>query len=132
MSKPVHDLNLASTYVQLRNDGVARLLPVTDSFWPDLAAGNRPDVNPGRLVSMFDFAEDWRNWERHPAGDELVILLSGSAEMLMEQEQGILRKQLGNAGDYVLVPKNTWHTVHTRRCAMLFVTPGEGTEHKPV
>jgi hypothetical protein len=33
----------------------------------------------------------------------------------------------------VLVPPNTWHTGKVRRSAkMLFVTPGEGTENRPV
>jgi hypothetical protein len=35
--------------------------------------------------------------------------------------------------DHVLVPPNTWHTVRTEvATTMLFLTPGAGTEHRPV
>lgn len=132
MSKAPNNLNLVDTYVQLFEGGAARLLPVDDSFWPDVMAGKRADIEPGRMVSKFEFSENWRSWERHPAGDELVILVSGKVEMLLEQADGIRRTQLEKSGDYVLIPKNTWHTAHTSMgCSMLFVTPGAGTEHKP-
>ena len=39
---------------------------------------------------------------------------------------------LPEPGAYVLVPRGTWHTAKTStRCRMLFVTAGEGTEHRP-
>lgn len=31
------------------------------------------------LVSVHEFSEPWGSWERHPAGDEIVMLLSGKA-----------------------------------------------------
>lgn len=127
VSRPIH---LSSTYVQLLDGGAARLLEVTDSFWPDVMAGKRPDIEPGRMVSMFSFSENWRMWERHPAGDELVILVSGSVEFLLDLPGGVTRTKLDKPGELAIVPKNTWHTAHTSGCSMLFVTPGEGTDHK--
>jgi len=39
---------------------------------------------------------------------------------------------LNQVGEYVLVPKNTWHTAKVRKPSrMLFITPGEGTENRP-
>jgi mannose-6-phosphate isomerase-like protein (cupin superfamily) len=36
-------------------------------------------------------------------------------------------------GAFVVVPKGTWHTARTSvRSKMLFVTPGQGTENKPI
>jgi quercetin dioxygenase-like cupin family protein len=131
MPKAPPSVQLESTYVQLDDDGVARLLPVTDSFWPELMAGRRPDVERGRMVSMYQFAENWPSWERHPAGDELVVLVSGTAELLLEQAAGVTRAKLHRPGEFVLVPRNTWHTAHTQGCTMLFVTAGRGTEHRP-
>jgi hypothetical protein len=32
------------------------------------------------LVATFAFDADWPTWERHPAGDELVCLLSGEVD----------------------------------------------------
>ena len=42
------------------------------------------------LVSCYEFDADWANWELHPAGDEVVILLSGQATMLLQHEHGIV------------------------------------------
>jgi quercetin dioxygenase-like cupin family protein len=40
---------------------------------------------------------------------------------------------LTEPGSYVLVPMNVWHTARTDAPAtMLFLTPGSGTEHRPV
>jgi hypothetical protein len=40
---------------------------------------------------------------------------------------------LSRPDEYLLVPKGTWHTARTAvPTNMLFVTPGEGTENKPV
>jgi hypothetical protein len=35
------------------------------------------DGAEGRMVVMNEQAETWPSWERHPAGDELVLLLEG-------------------------------------------------------
>jgi quercetin dioxygenase-like cupin family protein len=83
------------------------------------------------LVTQFDFSSDWPNWERHPAGDELVILLAGSAELCLELSSGTSRMRLSAPGEFVLVPRDTWHTARTTvACSMLFVTHGPGTEHR--
>ena len=40
---------------------------------------------------------------------------------------------LQEPGTYVIVPKGTWHTARVAKAAkMLFITPGEGTQNKPV
>lgn len=125
--------SLASTYVHLSDETSASLVPVSDGFWEDLESGQRPALERGRLVTQFDFSADWPNWERHPAGDELVILLSGSAEFVIELELGTTRTRLSAPGDFALVPRGAWHTARTHEpCSLLFVTHGPGTEHRPV
>jgi quercetin dioxygenase-like cupin family protein len=84
-------------------------------------------------MTAFTFSEPWSSWERHPAGEELVMLLSGAATLLLEQDGKVSAVQLTATGEYVLVPPNTWHTVSTDvATTMLFLTPGAGTEHRPV
>lgn len=84
-------------------------------------------------MSAFTFSEPWATWERHPAGEEVVMLLSGAATLLIEEagdERGV---QLNSPGDYVLVPQGAWHTARTNiPTTMLFLTPGRDTEHRPV
>lgn len=82
------------------------------------------------LVSAYQFESDWPTWEKHPAGDEVVVLLSGSARMLMKTSSGEKAVVLDKAGDYIVVPADTWHTAKVSEPThMLFITPGEGTEH---
>lgn len=122
---------LGSTYVHLKDDLSASLVPVTDSFWPELVSGQRPELFRGRLVTQFDFSSDWPTWEMHPAGDELVVLLHGSVELLLEVNGEQRSRRLTKPGEFVLVPPNTWHTARvTEPCSMLFVTPGEGTQNR--
>ncbi|MBV9190616.1 MAG: cupin domain-containing protein [Betaproteobacteria bacterium] len=74
-------------------------------------------------------AHVWPTWERHPAGDEIVCLLSGRATFVLEDGKRI---DVGEPGEFVIVPKGTWHTAKTTvPTKMVFVTPGEGTENKP-
>ena len=125
--------SILDTYLHVRNDGSAVQIPVAESFWQELAGGLHPELDAGRLLSAFSFAEPWSSWERHPAGDELVMLLSGQASMLLEEAGGERVVELRNPGDFVLVPANVWHTARTSvATTMLFLTPGAGTEHRAV
>jgi mannose-6-phosphate isomerase-like protein (cupin superfamily) len=123
-------MNLVSTYVHLQADRRAALQPVTETFWPTIES--RRDLDPGQLVMRFDFTGDWPTWEVHPAGDEIVTLLSGEAEMILRTAKGDERVTLKTPGDFVVVPKGVWHTgKHRVPTSMLFITPGEGTENRP-
>lgn len=82
------------------------------------------------LISAHQFSEDWPTWEKHPAGDELVVLLSGRAEILMRRKSGDESITLESPGACVIVPRDTWHTARIARpTSMLFVTPGEQTQN---
>ena len=122
-------MNLVSTYVHLKPDRLAALEPVTETFWPTIET--RSDLDPGQLVMRFDFTGDWPTWEVHPAGDEIVTLLSGEAEMILRTAKGDERVTLKTPGDFVVVPKGVWHTgKHRVPTSMLFITPGEGTQNR--
>jgi mannose-6-phosphate isomerase-like protein (cupin superfamily) len=124
---------LSTTYVHLPDEISANPVPVSDTFWDELASGDRPALERGRLVTQFDFSSNWPNWERHAFGDELVILLSGSAELLLDLPSGTSRTRMSAPGEFVLVPRDTWHTARTdKECSMLFITHCPGTEHREV
>lgn len=135
-SKARDDSNRAShilgTFLHFGDDGRAGEIPVDDSFWQGLAAGAQPGLDQGRLMSAFSFAEPWPTWERHPAGEELVMLLSGAAILVLEESGQERAVTLSEPGSYVLVPMNVWHTARTNvPTTLLFLTPGAGTEHRP-
>jgi mannose-6-phosphate isomerase-like protein (cupin superfamily) len=69
--------------------------------------------------------------EMHPNGDEVVCLLSGRATMVLEIDGREKLVELDEPGAYVIVPQGTWHTARTNEpCRMLFITAGEGTQHR--
>ena len=123
---PLH-FDPSETYVHLTSGGVAERLAGGDAFW------SRPDVDGfgrGWLVSEFECASDWSNWEMHPEADEFVYLLSGEATMLLELPQGVQEVPMSGRAA-VVVPKGTWHTAKVSvPSRMLFVTMGHGTQHR--
>lgn len=125
--------DIIGTYLHFRDDGRADTVHVSASFWEELAAGKHPQLDHGRLMSAFTFSEPWSTWERHPVGEELVMLLSGSATVVLEESGQERTVHLSSPGSYVLVPQNVWHTAKTSvPTTMLLLTPGAGTEHRPV
>jgi mannose-6-phosphate isomerase-like protein (cupin superfamily) len=125
--------NLNSAYLRLRPDSSIEPLPTGDDFWPRLMAGALGDFHHEYLVTTFTYDRDWSSWERHPKGDEIVCLLSGVATLVLDESGGPTRIELREPGDYVRVPRGTWHTAKTTTpTTMLFITAGEGTENRPL
>jgi len=124
---------ILNTYLHVRDGASMQTVPAPQTFWSDLGEGKHPELDQGRLMSAFTFSEPWSSWERHPAGDELVMLLSGAATLVLDDAGHERTLELRSPGDYFVVPRNTWHTARTTVATiMMFLTPGAGTEHRPV
>ena len=62
-------------------------------------------------------------WERHPAGDEVVMIVGG-ATVISFLEDGAERSVRLVEGDLVVVPRNTWHRFETAdEVKVMSVTP---------
>lgn len=80
------------------------------------------------LISAHEFTENWPTWEIHPKGDEMVVLMGGSAEFILKTNAETESVLLVEPGSFVVVPGNTWHTaIINDHASLLFITPGEGT-----
>ena len=125
-------LDLASTFVVVEPHHAAIPVAVTPAIFAEL--DERFDHFKGRLlVSSFGFDSDWSSWEVHPAGDEIVCLLSGDVTMVLDRNGVEEVVHLRDPGSFLIVPKGTWHTARTSvPTRMLFVTPGEGTQNRPI
>jgi mannose-6-phosphate isomerase-like protein (cupin superfamily) len=123
--------DLTTTYVVARPDGDVPRIPVDDSFWPEVMAGGHPELNGGWMIGAFDYTSDWDSWERHPIGDEIVTLLAGRVEMVLDLD-GRQWSVPVEAGRTVIVPRGAWHRaiVHEPGRA-IHITLGEGTHHRP-
>ncbi len=101
MSREAGPFNLHSNYVRLRSDASAEVLPVGRTFWQDLASGALGDFHNEYLVTTHSFSENWPMWEMHPNGDEVVILLSGSVDFVLEKKTGNKMMPLREVGSWV-------------------------------
>jgi len=89
------------------------------------------DGDDGRMVCVFPQPASWSTWERHPAGEELVVLLSGRIDVIQEIDGEHRRVEL-HAGQAMVNPRGVCHTADVHEPGKgLFVTPGRGTEHRP-
>jgi quercetin dioxygenase-like cupin family protein len=127
--------DLSRTFVHLSPG--ARATPLPEFTWSpeymaQYAARFATDGAEGRLVCISAQGATWDSWERHPAGEEVVVLLSGRVDVIQDLEGGRNLVEL-HPGEALINPIGVWHTavVHEPGQA-LFITPGEGTEHRPL
>ncbi len=129
MQMTAEAFDLATTYVQLDDGPAAVAVEVDEEFWETI--DRRPELHGGRLVGTFHNPADWDVWEMHPAGDEVVCLLSGAIDVVLEEERGEQVVAL-KAGHTCIVPKGVWHTANVREPGdTLHITRGDGTQHRP-
>jgi mannose-6-phosphate isomerase-like protein (cupin superfamily) len=115
--------------VQLDDGPAAFAVDVDDEFWETI--DRRSDLHGGRLVGAFHNAADWDIWEMHPAGDEIVCLLSGAIDVVLDEPPGERVVAL-EAGQTCIVPRGVWHRAVVREPGdTLHITRGEGTQHRP-
>ena len=122
--------DLISTYVHLQ-DGVAAVpVEVGEDFWATI--DKRTELYSGRLVTLFHIqsTDEWVHWEMHPAGDEVVYLLSGAIDIILQEESSERIIELRSRAAS-LIPRGVWHRaiVHTPS-DLLFITRGAGTQHR--
>jgi mannose-6-phosphate isomerase-like protein (cupin superfamily) len=97
------------------------------------AYGQRHDADgvEGRLVTMYRFAQSWDNWEMHPAGEEVVLCLSGQVTLHQEHADGTVATVTIGPNEYAINPPGTWHTADIEgEATALFITAGMGTEYR--
>jgi mannose-6-phosphate isomerase-like protein (cupin superfamily) len=133
--------DLHRTYIHL--DGPwAATIDVSDSFWQELmtrdyrsAPVTRVGEGGGWLVTSFHMSADTPTWEMHPEGDEVLHLVSGEMDVVLEEEGGRGRERVIplRAGSTCIVPRGAWHRQIVRVPSdLLAVTFGRGSQHRPV
>ena len=127
--------DLSSTFLHLGLGATATPLPGFEWSASYLDAYDQrfeSDGAEGRLVCVSPQDETWDSWERHPAGDEVVVLLSGHVDVVQDHGGDEVTITL-RPGQALVNPRGVWHRgiVHEAGTA-LFITPGRGTEHRPL
>jgi len=136
---PTHSaFDPTNTYVHLEDGGEAMPVTVTATFWQELMTGDyhseettRVANGDGWLVTKFHMSNDSPTWEMHPAGDELLYLLSGAMQIILEDQGGNRVVEL-RMGEACLVPRGLWHRPMVRTSGdLLAITYGKGTQNRP-
>ena len=101
------------------------------------AARDLPEMELRRLgsfdratIGLFHFSGK-APWERHPDGDELIVVLDGGGEITVLAEPGgePIRAEL-RPGRLFVCPRGLWHRpVATPSMTALYLTPLAGSEH---
>ncbi len=122
MADPTFDLSRAN--VGLLRDGSSRLIH---------SEGGPPARVDGFVVGAPLMTRDApHDGEMHPDGDELLYLISGHVDVVLE-EDGAERSVEMRPGQGLVVPRGVWHKVRLREPSQLVhVTPGPGGEHRPL
>ena len=127
--------DLARTFVHLGQGSTATPLPDFEWSAEQVEVYRRrfaADGKEGRLVCVIAQDATWDGWERHPGGEEVVFLISGRVDVVQDIDgtDHVVELQPGQA---MVNPVNVWHTARVHEPGLaLFITPGEGTEHRPL
>ena len=127
-----HSFDLSRTFVHLANSGHAEPVRITPSFWRESSSSALYD----RLVGAFDFnsSQDLHSsmQEMHPEADELLFLVSGAIDVLLEEAHSERTISLV-AGQAAIVPRGVWHRLVLRRPGkLLFVNSRTGMQSRDV
>jgi ABC-type uncharacterized transport system permease subunit/mannose-6-phosphate isomerase-like protein (cupin superfamily) len=120
-----------ATIVHLREDGGAVPVAWTPEVFRTLGTGDRDRVIGAKhAAEPADVHTD--EWEMHPKGDEILYLLTGLLDVVLDEPGGERRVRLQH-GQACLVPRGTWHRlILCQPSDLLFITPASGTRHRPV
>ncbi len=134
MSTPTGPFSLDADPVHLA--GSLRATPVegfdfTPGSFMAYMAAHCTDDDPGRIAMVEHSPVSWGAWERHTAGDELVIVISGVAQFIQEIDAEHVRQTV-TPGQAIINPQGVWHTADADEpFSAVYLTPCPGTEHRP-
>ena len=123
--------DLMQTYLSLKKSGEIEKLEGGERFWSK--SGEELDkLGEDWLITEFQSTEDWQSWEMHPAGEEIVYLLRGAADLILEKDGNQKKIELRGKG-LVIIPPETWHTAKIfEPSVFLVITLGRETKHRQV
>jgi mannose-6-phosphate isomerase-like protein (cupin superfamily) len=95
------------------------------------ARRDRWELGCGHILTVFRYEASLDYQERHPDGDEFVMVLSGDVELLL-MAAGTERHVRLADGLGVIIPAGTWHQLIVHQpSSLLFVTPVPArTQHR--
>ena len=117
-----------NTVLHLAGSGAIPLWDNDASSWNPT---DHPELNSGQVLSVFTYSKTWDYQERHLDGEEMVLVLSGDVDLLLDHGKGEVAIRV-ESGSGSIVPTGTWHRIAPRKSStVLFITPVPArTEHR--
>ena len=121
--------NLSRTFAYLARAGPGERLDTRQKgFWASLADRDLDGYLVGQVAMRRNTA-----WERHRDGDELLVMLTGALDVVLDHDDAAEQVIELCAGRSLLVPATVWHRQLVRTPGdLLFITPGPGTDRRGV
>jgi mannose-6-phosphate isomerase-like protein (cupin superfamily) len=114
-------------YISLGAGGEIKTFEGGDKFW-SLSGAELDKIGENWLITEFYFEEDWKSWEMHPHGEEIVYLLSGAMDLILEKDENRQTIELRGKGS-VVIPQGAWHTAKVFAPSnLLVITLGKDTQ----
>ena len=116
-------IDLTRTPVGMDRAGTARPLPTS---------AGAPAIDGLTVGAAVMSSDPPHGGEMHPDGDELLYLVSGRVDVVLEEDGGEERVEL-EPGQAFVVPRGVWHRVALREPShILYLTPGPGGQYRPL
>lgn len=124
MSK-AHPISLQEEFAKL--DFLGDRTPHTSARESSRAFAELSDYRDG-AVFIGHYAGD-SEWERHPQGDEIVLVVEGETTLFLMSGGKEVENTLCT-GQLFVVPKNTWHRFETPQGVKIMTVTPQPTEHR--
>jgi mannose-6-phosphate isomerase-like protein (cupin superfamily) len=107
------------------------------TFMPDRTTTTTGEQSADAFARLADYRDGgifvghWAGespWERHPVGDEIVMIIDGGTTLYFMTDGKEMSSELC-AGDLVVVPQNTWHRFVTPESVKVMSVTPQPTEH---
>src|SRR3954465_12934408 len=107
-------------------------------FFPDRTPTSAPEQSIDAFAQIADYRDGgiyvghWAGdseWERHPEGDEIVMVIDGATTMFFVDHDGEQSAPLRD-GDLVVVPRGTWHRFETPQGVQILRVTPQPTDHR--
>ncbi|MET0880213.1 MAG: cupin domain-containing protein [Acidimicrobiales bacterium] len=92
----------------------------------EFSARVAPYRDGGVFVSHYAGSSEW---ERHPVGDEIVVVVEGATTMFLLIDGEEVAQAMG-PGELVVVPQDTWHRFETPDGVKVVSVTPQPTDHQ--
>lgn len=124
-------IDLSQTYTLLHPTGDVEKVKGGEEFWKT-PRSIHDRVGQHWLFSEQHYQNDWKEWKMHPAGDEIIYLLDGSINVIIEQANLTNTLKLRSSG-VVTIPRQVWYRIEVLDpCHVLNISRELNTKHRQI